>query len=175
MNIRRVVLTGFMGSGKSTVGPLLADALGWNFVDVDQEIESRSGASASFLFQTLGEAAFRGYEFSVMSMCLDTTETVIALGGAAVDLDIARRLLSVCNDCWIVFLDGPFDVLIARCLSQEGSGDATYRPLLRDREAALAHYAIRREWNREIAQQIIDVSRSAGEAIAASIVNRLLP
>ena len=68
MSMRRVVLTGFMGSGKSTVGPLLANALGWNFVDTDQQIERSAGATAGILFQqTWGEASFRQYEFSVVS------------------------------------------------------------------------------------------------------------
>ena len=56
---RRIVLTGFMGSGKSTVGPLLAQRLGWRFIDADNVIESEAGCPISEIFRRQGEAAFR--------------------------------------------------------------------------------------------------------------------
>ena len=56
---RRIVLTGFMGSGKTTVGPLVAARLGWNFVDLDDVIEAEAGATIAELFSRHGEAAFR--------------------------------------------------------------------------------------------------------------------
>ncbi len=56
---RRIVLTGFMGSGKSTVGPLLAARLGWRFADVDDVIEAEAGVTIAELFARHGEPAFR--------------------------------------------------------------------------------------------------------------------
>ncbi len=59
---RRIVLTGFMGSGKTTVGPLVAERLGWTFVDVDDVIAAEAGCTIPELFRRDGEAAFRERE-----------------------------------------------------------------------------------------------------------------
>jgi len=59
---RRIVLTGFMGSGKTTVGPLIAARLGWSFIDVDDVIEAEAGATIAEFFARHGEAAFRELE-----------------------------------------------------------------------------------------------------------------
>jgi hypothetical protein len=64
---RRIVLTGFMGSGKSTVGPLLAARLGWSFLDVDDAIEAEAGATIAELFARHGEAAFREREHAAIA------------------------------------------------------------------------------------------------------------
>ncbi len=57
-----IYLVGFMGCGKSTVGRALADELGWTFVDLDEEIERKQGATIASIFDTRGEAAFREME-----------------------------------------------------------------------------------------------------------------
>lgn len=76
----RVVLTGFMGTGKTTVGRLLADRLGWRFVDTDAVIESRHGAIPD-IFATRGEAAFRSFERDVAAELAREHDLVIATGG----------------------------------------------------------------------------------------------
>jgi shikimate kinase len=77
----RVVLVGFMGSGKSTVGRLLASRLGWSFVDLDDDVEKRGGASVEDLFRTRGEAAFRALEREAGAAALARPATVLAPGG----------------------------------------------------------------------------------------------
>lgn len=79
--IRRVLLVGFMGSGKSTVGPLLADALGWRFVDFDDAVEAREGATIPELFRTRGEAYFRDAEARVAAELLQERDVVLGSGG----------------------------------------------------------------------------------------------
>jgi shikimate kinase len=69
--ISRVVLTGFMGSGKSTVGRLLARAPEWEFLDSDQQIELENGETARTLFSVLGETRFRQMEPAVVARTLD--------------------------------------------------------------------------------------------------------
>jgi shikimate kinase len=64
-SVRRVVLVGFMGSGKTTVGALLAAELGWEFLDLDAEIERREGREIPAIFRGEGEAAFRAIEHHV--------------------------------------------------------------------------------------------------------------
>lgn len=79
-----IVLTGFMGTGKSEVGKVLARALGCAFVDVDAAIEKRSGMSISDIFETQGEAVFRRIESEVIGELSRRKRSVIATGGGAV-------------------------------------------------------------------------------------------
>ncbi len=77
---RNIVLTGFMGTGKSTVGKLLAEMLGFDFIDTDVEIESRHGLIKT-IFAERGEAAFRAIERDIASELAERTGLVIATGG----------------------------------------------------------------------------------------------
>ncbi|MDO4190749.1 MAG: shikimate kinase [Bacteroidales bacterium] len=80
--MRKVVVIGFMGSGKTTVGKAVAEALGWQFCDLDEAIVTRSQQSISALFAQ-DEATFRAIEHEVMVdlLAIKTSEMVIATGG----------------------------------------------------------------------------------------------
>jgi len=78
---QRVVLVGFMGCGKSTVGRLLADALGWSFIDQDQRVEEAVGLSVPAIFARKGEAFFRETEARIAEDLLRQERVVIASGG----------------------------------------------------------------------------------------------
>ena len=80
---QRVVLIGFMGSGKSTVGRLLASRLGWEYVDTDAVIAERAGAPVTVIFRERGEPAFRELEAGVLEELRQRTRVVIATGGGA--------------------------------------------------------------------------------------------
>jgi len=80
---QRVVLVGFMGSGKSTVGRLLASRLGWEFVDTDAVIAARAGSAVTVIFRERGEPAFRELEAEVLEELRQRTRVVIATGGGA--------------------------------------------------------------------------------------------
>jgi len=79
--IQRIVLVGFMGSGKSTVGPLLAEALGWRFVDQDSAVEALEGSSVAEIFGDAGEAHFREVEAEVAARLLEEEGIVLGSGG----------------------------------------------------------------------------------------------
>ncbi len=79
--VRRVLLVGFMGSGKSTTGRLLATRLGWEFHDLDHVIEARSGATIPELFRERGEEGFRALEAQVAAEFLHRSEAVVVPGG----------------------------------------------------------------------------------------------
>ena len=79
-----LVLTGFMGTGKSTLGKLCAAQMGFAFCDSDQIIEAQAGCSVAELFRELGEAGFRHWEKTVISELAATPNLVIATGGGAV-------------------------------------------------------------------------------------------
>src|SRR5271165_4871934 len=82
-----IYIAGFMGSGKSTVGRMLADRLGWQFADLDAEIEAQERQTIGHIFETRGEAEFRRLETAMIGAYVRHVErgapTVIALGGGA--------------------------------------------------------------------------------------------
>ena len=79
--LRRVLLVGFMGAGKSSVGPELAGRLGWRFVDFDDVVEQRAGASIETIFARDGEARFRELEERVARDLLAEDNVVLGSGG----------------------------------------------------------------------------------------------
>ena len=83
MSPGRVVLIGFMGSGKTTVGRILAERLGWQFVDTDSLVESRAGTRIAEIFRTVGESAFRELESGVITELASRGSLVVATGGGA--------------------------------------------------------------------------------------------
>ncbi len=130
--IKRVVLVGLSGTGKSTVGKLLAAQLGWDALDVDQEIERATTRRIPEMFASDGEAAFRVIERQHLLTALDRSNAVIATGGGAVIVedawteDVLRRSGTV-----IVALDGAPERLLARLQQQQAlDGETIERPLL---------------------------------------------
>ena len=82
-----IYLTGFMGSGKSTVAPVLATALNWSCIDTDEEIEKREQKTIREIFRENGEQYFRAREREVLSAVSLEQERVVALGGGAITID----------------------------------------------------------------------------------------
>jgi shikimate kinase len=82
--MENIVLTGFMGTGKTEVGRMLAKKLGYSFIDSDAEIEKTAGMVISAIFRDLGEAAFRDIESAVILSLAGHERAVISTGGGAV-------------------------------------------------------------------------------------------
>jgi shikimate kinase len=125
-----VCLTGFMGSGKSTVGRMLAAQTGWRFVDLDERIEEAAGIPIREFFERHGEPPFRALEHETLGRILgELAESggaaVVALGGGtfaqALNQELLRNAAAV-----VVWLDCPIEELIRRCATM------THRPLFRD-------------------------------------------
>ncbi|MBN8587270.1 MAG: shikimate kinase [Rhodothermia bacterium] len=79
----RIYLTGFMGCGKSTIGAILSNVLGYQYLDLDAEIESEITMAIPSFFSQFGEAAFRAVETEVLAQTFDLQNVVISLGGGA--------------------------------------------------------------------------------------------
>lgn len=168
-NIQRIVLTGFMGAGKSTVGRLLAKRTGWEFLDLDIHIETTTGKSARELFETIGEIRFRELECDLWGSVMRRPQAIIAPGGAVIDQRSSQIILAGSLDSFVVFLDAPFQTLIDRCLRQEQEGNSTYRPLLHKTEIARSRYEERKVLYTSHAHRILDVAGGSPEVIAQSI------
>ena len=152
----RIVLTGFMGSGKSTVGPLLAAELGWAFVDLDREIERRTGRTVPQIFAEKGEEAFRKEETAALVAALGHARTVIALGGGAPETLANRLLLEQTPATAVVYLAAPFRTLAERCAQQAASPTANLRPNFADAIAAEARFEARQPLYRRLAHVSVD-------------------
>jgi shikimate kinase len=92
-----IYLVGFMASGKTTVGRMLADELGWSFADVDQDIEAAQGRAIAEIFDTAGEEDFREIEHAAIRKRVGEVERgkpmVVALGGGAFAQEANHALL----------------------------------------------------------------------------------
>lgn len=136
--IRRIVLTGFMGSGKSTVGARLARELGWNFLDVDDVIVEDTGMPISEFFAQHGEPAFRERERATIARLCGRQNLVLALGGGAIESEATRRLLLTSPGTLLVHLQVELATTLARC-----RGTEHIRPVLADEANLAARYAKR--------------------------------
>jgi shikimate kinase len=132
---RRIVLTGFMGSGKTTLGPLLAARLGWSFIDVDDVIEAEAGVTIAELFARHGEAAFRERERATIARLAAADAIVLALGGGAIEHEATRALLLAAPETLLVHLHVELATTLKRCQGTEKS-----RPILADHVNLAARY-----------------------------------
>lgn len=164
----RIVLTGFMGSGKTTIGRLLARELKRTFCDLDLEIERRTGLSVPEIFAQHGEPYFRTLELKVLTALLREKNVVIALGGGAIETVTIRELLAATPGTAVLYLEASFDTLYARCLLQAQNPRATARPNLADPIAARTRHENRAPHYEAAATHRIDVTeRNARETLEA--------
>ncbi len=102
--MKRVVLIGAPGSGKSTVGAALAKVLALDFIDTDQLIEEREGKAITDIFVVDGEPHFRAVELETLKHVLTLNDVVISLGGGAPISDQAQQLINS-SESTVIFLD----------------------------------------------------------------------
>ncbi len=145
-----VVLIGFMGSGKTSVGKVLARQLFKEFADVDSIIEAEQNASVTEIFETKGEAYFRGLEQKCINELTQKKGQVIATGGG---LPIYS---SISEKSLIVYIDADFDVILGRISAKERDK----RPLLQDEARARALFNQRIDTYKELATFRADANQS---------------
>ncbi len=160
----RVVLVGFMGAGKTTVGTHLARRLDWPFVDLDQVIEARTGRSIPEIFERDGEPAFRESERGAAEEASSRERVVIAAGGGAFADERTRAVLRA--GALTVWLRCAPDALLAR-IPLDGS-----RPLARTRETILPLLAAREPAYR-LADLTVDTTSATPERAALIIATTL--
>ena len=164
-HLKRLVLTGFMGAGKSTIGRLLASRLSWNFLDLDAHLEQRTGTTIPQLFRDHGEARFRRLESTALASALGQTNTILALGGGTPEDLTNRLLLEQTPGTFTIFLDAPFPTLFDRCMLQDIA-----RPVLEDPTAAQLRFSRRHPLYTRISRLTIDTASLTPEQTVEAIL-----
>jgi shikimate kinase len=166
----RVLLVGMMGAGKTTVGRLVADKLGWDYLDSDAEVEAATGLTVPELFARDGETAFRDAEADALARaCATTDPVVVSVAGGAVLRPANRALLAASGT--VVWLRARPETLAARV------GDGQGRPLL-DGDPAAALRTLdeaRRPLYAKVADLVIDVDDRPPAEVASQILEALEP
>jgi shikimate kinase len=157
----RVVLVGFMGSGKTSVGRLLARRLGYGFEDMDRRIEERAGRTIAEIFRDDGEVAFREREREEALALSRLRDRVVAAGGGAFSRPETRALLQ--EGALTVWLRCDLDRILAR-VPADGS-----RPLAGNRDIMRALLAEREPFYR-MADVAVDASSGTPREVADRIV-----
>jgi shikimate kinase len=165
---RNIYLVGPMGSGKSTIGRLLAKALHMPFKDTDQEIEARTGADISWIFDVEGEEGFRHREAHMLKELLELEGLVLATGGGIVLRGANRQLLRQ-NGC-VIYLKTTVEHQYERTAKDRN------RPLLQcddRREKLAALMEVRDPLYRQVADHVIQTDRRPPKTVVREILSRL--
>jgi shikimate kinase/3-dehydroquinate synthase len=156
---RNLALIGFMGSGKTSTGRRLAERLGWEFCDADDEVARGAGKAIGRIFAEDGEDAFRALEERVVGELLGRTNTVLALGGGGVASPLTRERLR--DGSYTVLLDVSPQVAWRRVEAEAGD-----RPLAAEARDFQALYEQRRALYHATADALVDADQdSPGDAL----------
>lgn len=165
---RNIFLVGPMGAGKSTIGRHLADELHLEFYDSDQEIEKRTGADISWIFDLEGEDGFRKREENVINDLTDMQGIVLATGGGSVVSKTVRNRLSARGI--VVYLQTTIDKQVTRTQRDKR------RPLLQndDPEKVLIDLANERNpMYEEVADYVVQTDDQSARSVANQIINKI--
>jgi len=163
-----VILVGFMGAGKSSVGRLLARRMGRCFVETDDMTTAREGRSIPEIFADRGEAYFRGLEEEAVGLLALKSRDVIATGGGLYCRDGRPDALRALGT--VVWLTGDFDVLYERARRMG------HRPMLagRTRDEVVAIHRAREPYYRQ-ADVTVDTTHRTTDQVVADILRALRP
>ena len=163
-----IALYGFMGVGKTTIGRILAEKLGYDFIDVDTEIERETGKSINEIFQLHGEAYFRKLESEIIRELSNKDRLVIACGGGAVTNTENAETLQKSSK--MIYLSASIDEIVDRT-----KGEST-RPLLNVAnpvEAASELYENRKPIYVRYADLEVDTTDKTIEEVVALVLERI--
>ena len=159
-----ITLTGFMGSGKTTVGRILADALGCPFLDLDEIVVKKAGKSIADIFAQDGEPAFRQVEARLLRQTVEKygeSTAVLSLGGGAILAPASATLVHEKTVC--IYLRAMLDTLLSRL-----AGETAGRPLA---DASLAErLAAREPLYEKTAHVVIDTDGLTPEEVSDEII-----
>lgn len=166
-NFKNIFLVGFMGAGKTTVGRVLADRLGYRYCDADKTVEMQSGKTITEIFAEHGEEHFRDLESSTLESLSRKEKQIIATGGGVMMRDYNRDVMKRAGVT--VYLRAPVDVIWQRVKHSRS------RPLLQvnDPLGTIRELLEKRTPYYEMADIIVDTEKLSVEDVADEIIEKL--
>lgn len=162
-------LVGYRGAGKSTVAPLLASALGRDWLDMDEHLERRLGGSIADYFAQHGEEAFRAEEERLLEEISLRDGLVVATGGGVVGRQVNRTRLSLGWTAWLKVSSQTIERRLA--LDAGGPGRRPALTSLPGAEEIRALLAVREPLYREVADVVVDADGRPADAVAADVLD----
>ena len=161
-----IYIVGPMGSGKSTVGKIVARSLFLDFLDSDEEIEKNTGATIDWIFDLEGEEGFRKRETDELEKIVQLNSHVVATGGGIILSDHNRNLLSARGV--VIYLETPIKTQVERTSKDKD------RPLLKngDAKSILTKLNTEREHlYREVSDHVIQTNNKSSQQVADQVIN----
>lgn len=169
---QNVILVGYRGSGKTSVGRRLAQRFGWSFVDTDDRVEAAAGMSISAIFAQRGESAFRQLESEALAAAARERRQVISVGGGAVISEANRGVLRSAGVC--IWLNASPEELHRRMQADPHSA-ATRPPLTGLGSLDEARHLLdrRRPMYAAVADHVVDTTAKSIEQVVETVMSRL--
>ncbi|MDM1355787.1 AAA family ATPase [Myroides marinus] len=169
--MKKILLLGYMGSGKSTIGKILAERLGFAFIDLDAEIEKKQQMSISTMFKTKGEVYFRKQEHLLLHEIIDTRENFILSLGGGTPCYANNHLALQRDDVMSFYLKGSIKTLVERLEKEK-----EHRPLLNQNsddtlETFIAKHLFDRSYFYHQAKNIISIDNKSPMEVTQDIIN----
>jgi len=167
--VSKIILVGMMGSGKTTIGKLLSNKLGYSFVDLDKIIEENSGVKINTIFEIEGEEGFRERELQVLSDCIEMDKVVISTGGGIVTNEKSRIHL-IKHNALIIYLKANLQTLCNR-LKNDNS-----RPMLNvdNKEQVIERILEDRDpYYKDLADMDVDTSHMKSNDVVKFIIKKM--
>ncbi len=160
-----IFIVGPMGSGKSTVGKIIANELFLSFLDTDDEIEKSTGVSIDWIFDLEGEEGFRKRESAILGDLAEKNSIVLSTGGGIILSDANRDLLSARGS--VFYLDTPIDIQLERTSKDQD------RPLLKEGDPAKILTKLHKEREslyQSVADHIVETASKSSQEVANEII-----
>lgn len=153
--MNNIILCGFMGSGKTSIGKELAKLTGYNFIDTDELIEQEQGIKIKEIFEKYGEQHFRDLEYETCKKIANINNSIVSTGGGLMTYQRNSEAIKIGGR--VIFLDVSFSTICQRI------GEDSTRPLFQDRIKARKLYDERQEKYRNAADYIVKGEMSIEE------------
>jgi len=167
--VSKIILVGMMGAGKTTIGKLLSNKLGYDFIDLDKIIEEKSGVKINTIFEIEGETAFRERELKVLNDSIEKDKVIISTGGGIVTNEKSRAQL-IKHNALIIYLKANLQTLCNR-LKNDNS-----RPILNvdDKEQVIEKILEEREpYYQDLADMDVDTSHMKSIDVVKFIIKKM--